>query len=101
SIGLGITRLAKSKTQTKLTLSFCKFTYEEVSSQNQVKASVQRKIRQSIDDEYPGLDPVLDDLLPKKSPLIVAKCYLGSMAWSDARKFEWKEKSRIVFQRNC
>ncbi|KAF6173813.1 hypothetical protein GIB67_003814 [Kingdonia uniflora] len=52
---------------------FKKFTYEEVSSQNQVKASVQRKIRQSIADEYPGLDPVLDDLLPKKSPLIVAK----------------------------
>ncbi|KAK3041933.1 hypothetical protein RJ639_002241 [Escallonia herrerae] len=24
--------------------------------------------------QYPGLEPVLDDLLPKKSPLIVAKC---------------------------
>lgn len=23
--------------------------------------------------QYPGLEPVLDDLLPKKSPLIVAK----------------------------
>ncbi|KAK9219196.1 hypothetical protein WN943_007837 [Citrus x changshan-huyou] len=50
------------------------FSAEEVSAQNQVKASVQRKIRQSIADEYPGLEPVLDDLLPKKSPLIVAKC---------------------------
>ncbi|KAJ0014661.1 hypothetical protein Pint_19677 [Pistacia integerrima] len=49
------------------------FSSEEVSSQNQVKASVQRKIRQSIADEYPGLEPVLDDLLPKKSPLIVCK----------------------------
>ncbi|KAK6911601.1 PUA domain [Dillenia turbinata] len=39
------------------------------------KASVQRKIRQSIAEEYPGLEPVLDDLLPKKSPL-VAKCKL-------------------------
>ncbi|KAF2309922.1 hypothetical protein GH714_005649 [Hevea brasiliensis] len=53
---------------------FKKFSYEDVSSQNQVKASVQRKIRQSIADEYPGLEPVLEDLLPKKSPLIVAKC---------------------------
>ncbi|THG18179.1 hypothetical protein TEA_024877 [Camellia sinensis var. sinensis] len=44
-----------------------------VSAQNQVKASVQRKIRQSIAEEYPGLEPVLDELLPKKSPLIVAK----------------------------
>ncbi|KAE8675412.1 Malignant T-cell-amplified sequence 1 [Hibiscus syriacus] len=45
-----------------------------VSSQNQVKASVQRKIRQSIAEEFPGLEPVLDDLLPKKVPLIVVKC---------------------------
>ncbi|KAJ4756520.1 Malignant T-cell-amplified sequence 1 [Rhynchospora pubera] len=45
-----------------------------VSAQNQVKASVQRKIRQSIAEEYPGLEPVLDDLIPKKSPLIVVKC---------------------------
>ncbi|XP_051151955.1 uncharacterized protein LOC127265944 isoform X2 [Andrographis paniculata] len=51
-----------------------RFSSEEVSAQNQVKASVQRKIRQSIAEEYPGLEPVLDDLLPKKSPLIVAKC---------------------------
>ncbi|KAI8555647.1 hypothetical protein RHMOL_Rhmol05G0189500 [Rhododendron molle] len=53
---------------------FKKFSSEEVSAQNQVKASVQRKIRQSIAEEYPGLEPVIDDLLPKKSPLIVAKC---------------------------
>lgn len=53
---------------------FKKFTSEDVSGQNQVKASVQRRIRQSIADEYPGLELVLDDLLPKKSPLIVAKC---------------------------
>ncbi|KAK3183594.1 hypothetical protein Dsin_030880 [Dipteronia sinensis] len=51
-----------------------KFSSEEVSAQNQVKASVQRRIRQSIADEYPGLEPVMDDLLPKKVPLIVAKC---------------------------
>ncbi|KAK9735479.1 hypothetical protein RND81_04G208200 [Saponaria officinalis] len=53
---------------------FKKFTYEDVSSHNQVKASVQRKIRQSIAEEYPGLEPVLEDLLPKKVPLIVVKC---------------------------
>ncbi|XP_056860603.1 uncharacterized protein LOC108851665 isoform X1 [Raphanus sativus] len=53
---------------------FKKFSMEEVSSQNQVKASVQRRIRQSIQEEYPGLETVLEDLLPKKSPLIVVKC---------------------------
>ncbi|KAK0589896.1 hypothetical protein LWI29_019883 [Acer saccharum] len=56
------------------TTMFKKFSSEEVSAQNQVKASVQRRIRQSIADEYPGLEPVMDDLLPKKVPLIVAKC---------------------------
>lgn len=82
-----------------------RFSSEEVSAQNQVKASVQRRIRQSIAEEvlifvsylcwdilimqlfimyivlypcffswqYPGLEPVLDDLLPKKTPLIVVK----------------------------
>lgn len=53
---------------------FKKFTSEEVTGQNQVKASVQRKIRQNIADEYPDLEPLLDEMLPKKSPLIVAKC---------------------------
>jgi hypothetical protein len=54
---------------------FKKFTPEEVTGQNQVKASVQRKIRQSIADEYPDLEPLLEDMLPKKAPLIVAKWY--------------------------
>ncbi|KAG2256652.1 hypothetical protein Bca52824_075946 [Brassica carinata] len=54
---------------------FKKFSLEEVSSQNQVKTSVQRRIRQSIQDEYPGLETVMDDLLPKKSPLIVVKWF--------------------------
>ncbi|PKA52729.1 hypothetical protein AXF42_Ash001710 [Apostasia shenzhenica] len=53
---------------------FKKFTFEDISAQNQVKTSVQRKIRQNIVDEYPGLEPLMDDLLPKKVPLIVAKC---------------------------
>jgi hypothetical protein len=84
-----------------------RFSSEDISGQNQVKASVQRKIRQSIADEvlllqricldlyflflsvtlhnllpslpklttlqYPSLEPLLDDLLPKKSPMIVVK----------------------------
>ncbi|KAF4360158.1 hypothetical protein F8388_000027 [Cannabis sativa] len=57
-----------------LVIEVHRFSSEDVSAQNQVKASVQRRIRQSIAEEYPGLEPVLDDLLPKKSPLIVTKC---------------------------
>ncbi|KAM3378054.1 malignant T-cell-amplified sequence 1 [Capsicum galapagoense] len=63
-----------SLSQNQAVKMFKKFSTEEVSGQNQVKASVQRKIRQSIAEEYPLLEPVLEDLLPKKSPLIVAKC---------------------------
>ncbi|URE31023.1 60S ribosomal protein L18 [Musa troglodytarum] len=58
----------------KIVLFFKRFSLEDISAQNQVKASVQRKIRQSIADEYPGLEPLLDDILPKKAPLIVTKC---------------------------
>jgi hypothetical protein len=32
----------------------CRFSHEEVSGQNQVKSSVQRKIRQSIADQVSG-----------------------------------------------
>uniref|UniRef100_A0A453GVL8 PUA domain-containing protein n=1 Tax=Aegilops tauschii subsp. strangulata TaxID=200361 RepID=A0A453GVL8_AEGTS len=50
------------------------FSSEDISGQNQVKASVQRRIRQSIAEEYPLLEPLLEDMLPKKSPMIVVKC---------------------------
>uniref|UniRef100_A0A453GVM4 PUA domain-containing protein n=1 Tax=Aegilops tauschii subsp. strangulata TaxID=200361 RepID=A0A453GVM4_AEGTS len=51
-----------------------RFSSEDISGQNQVKASVQRRIRQSIAEEYPLLEPLLEDMLPKKSPMIVVKC---------------------------
>lgn len=45
----------------------CRFSSEDVSAQNQVKASVQRKIRQSIAEEvsYDGCLLKLRQLLPK------------------------------------
>ncbi|KAL4565742.1 hypothetical protein LXL04_029845 [Taraxacum kok-saghyz] len=61
-----------------LTIVIPRFNSEEVSGQNQVKAFVQRKIRQSIADEYPGLELVMDDLLPKKSPFISKPSEFGS-----------------------
>ncbi|KAI9004409.1 hypothetical protein DFJ74DRAFT_693298 [Hyaloraphidium curvatum] len=54
---------------------FRKFSYkDDVTGQSQVKSSVQRGIRAKILDLYPALTPFIDDLLPKKSPLVVAKC---------------------------
>ena len=35
---------------------------------------MQRHIRKSILEGLPALEPYLDDLLPKKAPLYVAKC---------------------------
>mmetsp|Transcript_12166 Transcript_12166/g.32650 ORF Transcript_12166/g.32650 Transcript_12166/m.32650 type:complete len:184 (-) Transcript_12166:91-642(-) len=47
---------------------------KSVSGLSQVKSSVQRGIRQSILDQYPGLEDEIEELLPKKAPLLVAKC---------------------------
>lgn len=51
-----------------------RFTNEEnISGKSQVKSSVQRGIKQSILDQYPGLEEEIEELLPKKEPLFVAK----------------------------
>ncbi|OQS02398.1 hypothetical protein THRCLA_05225 [Thraustotheca clavata] len=51
---------------------------EHVSNTSKVKQSVQRKICQRIAEQYPLLDAndgaLMEALLPKKSPLFVAKC---------------------------
>ncbi|KAL6058254.1 Pseudouridine synthase and archaeosine transglycosylase (PUA) domain-containing protein [Balamuthia mandrillaris] len=54
---------------------FKKFTADEnVTGQNQVKASVGRGIRNSILEQYPILEPIMDEVMPKKAPTIVVKC---------------------------
>mmetsp|Transcript_35200 Transcript_35200/g.56554 ORF Transcript_35200/g.56554 Transcript_35200/m.56554 type:complete len:186 (+) Transcript_35200:180-737(+) len=55
---------------------FRKFTpSENVSGVNQLKSSVQRGIRAKIGEQYPQLEQegVLDELMPKKCTMIVAK----------------------------
>ncbi|KAI8800755.1 PUA-like domain-containing protein [Cladochytrium replicatum] len=52
-----------------------RFVYkDEVSGHSQVKSSVQRGIRASVLAKYPSLSAYIDDLLPKKTSLILAKC---------------------------
>jgi len=54
---------------------FKKFTQvENVTSVNLVKTSVQRGIRNAIVEQYASIGIVLDDILPKKTPIHVAKC---------------------------
>ena len=53
---------------------FKKFTVEEnVSSTSQIKNSVQRGIQAAVISQYPALEPIIDELLPKKA-MVVAKC---------------------------
>jgi len=55
---------------------FKKFsTKENISGQSQVKSSVGRGIRTKIREQYPSLDPYLDTIIPKKTPLILTKCH--------------------------
>ncbi|KAK9808706.1 hypothetical protein WJX72_002295 [[Myrmecia] bisecta] len=53
-----------------------KFSTEEVSTQNQVKSSVQRSIRAKICSQYPLLEETgaIDEILPKKEAITLAKC---------------------------
>mmetsp|Transcript_17464 Transcript_17464/g.59956 ORF Transcript_17464/g.59956 Transcript_17464/m.59956 type:complete len:184 (-) Transcript_17464:67-618(-) len=53
---------------------FKRFTMEEVSSQSQVKSSVGRGIKASILEIYPEIDGVLEEILPKKADMSLAKC---------------------------
>eukprot|EP00922_Rhytidocystis_sp_ex-Travisia-forbesii_P006299 GHVS01009131.1.p1 GENE.GHVS01009131.1~~GHVS01009131.1.p1 ORF type:complete len:182 (-),score=11.48 GHVS01009131.1:460-1005(-) len=51
-----------------------RFGPDEVSSQNQMKSSFQRSMRAKVLDQFPRLEPIICDLLPKKTQLTAAKC---------------------------
>ncbi|KAH7648921.1 MCT like PUA RNA binding domain containing [Cryptosporidium bovis] len=51
-----------------------KFSQESISTQNQLKSSVQRSVRASILSQYPLLEEVIDEILPKKGNIVLAKC---------------------------
>ncbi|DAZ99080.1 TPA: hypothetical protein N0F65_008385, partial [Lagenidium giganteum] len=47
---------------------------EHIHSHSQVRSSQQRAIRSKILEQYPDVEPYMEQLLPKKAPMIVAKC---------------------------
>ncbi|KAJ3096016.1 hypothetical protein HDU97_006317 [Phlyctochytrium planicorne] len=54
---------------------FKKFSVKEsVTGQSQIKSSQQRAIRAKILAQYPAIEPHLDEIMPKKAPLVVWKC---------------------------
>ncbi|KAJ9065274.1 translation machinery-associated protein 20 [Entomophthora muscae] len=46
---------------------------EDISGHSQLKSSVQRNIRAKIAEQYPSIEGNLEDILPKKSPIILQK----------------------------
>eukprot|EP01094_Clydonella_sp_ATCC50884_P006658 TRINITY_DN15870_c0_g1_i1.p1 TRINITY_DN15870_c0_g1~~TRINITY_DN15870_c0_g1_i1.p1 ORF type:complete len:192 (+),score=56.04 TRINITY_DN15870_c0_g1_i1:32-577(+) len=53
---------------------FKKFTPDSMSGQSRVKASVARAIRSQLVEQYPMMEGVFEELIPKKAPVMVAKC---------------------------
>eukprot|EP00389_Voromonas_pontica_P002235 GDKH01003310.1.p1 GENE.GDKH01003310.1~~GDKH01003310.1.p1 ORF type:complete len:181 (-),score=23.53 GDKH01003310.1:98-640(-) len=51
-----------------------RFGPDEISTQNQMKSSVQRSLRTKVLECFPRLEPVIDEIIPKKCNLIQAKC---------------------------
>eukprot|EP00922_Rhytidocystis_sp_ex-Travisia-forbesii_P006292 GHVS01009123.1.p1 GENE.GHVS01009123.1~~GHVS01009123.1.p1 ORF type:complete len:182 (+),score=28.98 GHVS01009123.1:122-667(+) len=51
-----------------------RFGVEDISSQNQMKSSFQRSMRSKVLEQFPRLEPVIYDILPKKTQLAAAKC---------------------------
>ena len=45
------------------------------SNRSKVKSSVQRGLRQRFVEAYPGFEPYIDDILPKKAQLDAVKLY--------------------------
>eukprot|EP00388_Colpodella_angusta_P019657 GDKJ01049170.1.p1 GENE.GDKJ01049170.1~~GDKJ01049170.1.p1 ORF type:complete len:183 (+),score=46.10 GDKJ01049170.1:25-573(+) len=56
---------------------FRKFGPGNVSSSNIMKSSAQRNVRQQIIEDYPRISEVIDEILPKKAQLYLAKCSEG------------------------
>ncbi|KAI8329729.1 PUA domain-containing protein [Chlamydoabsidia padenii] len=53
---------------------FKKFSFStDIAGQSQLKSSVQRAIRTKLQEQYPMLEAVLEELIPKKTPIVLIK----------------------------
>ena len=52
---------------------FKRYSPEEISTTSQCKSSLARSIRARLLQDFPAIEDVIDELMPKKSPTIVAK----------------------------
>ncbi|CDJ49337.1 PUA domain-containing, cell cycle regulator protein, putative [Eimeria brunetti] len=51
-----------------------KFGREDISGQTMMKSSLQRAVRAQILEEYPRLEPVMEQIWPKKAVPVLLKC---------------------------
>lgn len=55
-------------------ISLYRFSFSEnIAGQSQLKSSVQRNIRIKLNEQYPKIESVLEDLMPKRTPIIQIK----------------------------
>ncbi|KAK5781785.1 translation machinery-associated protein 20 PWA37_004694 [Arxiozyma heterogenica] len=53
---------------------FKKFSKEDIHSRSNVKSSIQRTLKSKLVSQYPALELVIDELIPKKSHIELIKC---------------------------
>ena len=53
---------------------FKKFTKEDVHSRSNIKSSAQRGLKTKFVAQFNDLEPVIDNIIPKKSQAILIKC---------------------------
>ncbi|ODQ66488.1 translation machinery-associated protein 20 [Nadsonia fulvescens var. elongata DSM 6958] len=53
---------------------FKKFSREEVHSRSNIKSSVQRGLKAKLIEQFPGLESVIEEAMPKKSQMVQIKC---------------------------
>lgn len=51
-----------------------RFSKEDIHSRSKVKSSIQRTLKSKLVAQYPALEPVIDELIPKKSHIELIKC---------------------------
>ncbi|AET39514.1 translation machinery-associated protein 20 Ecym_4474 [Eremothecium cymbalariae DBVPG len=53
---------------------FKKFSKEDIHTRTRVKSSVQRSLKATLVKQFPGLEEVIDELIPKKAEMQIIKC---------------------------
>ncbi|CCE86150.1 Piso0_005800 [Millerozyma farinosa CBS 7064] len=70
---------------------FKKFTKEDIHSRSNIKSSVQRGLKSKFLEQFPKLEPAIDNVIPKKSQVILIKC-------EDKISLYYVENEVVLFQ---